>query len=170
MDLTNFPEMTRNIAIVGHLSHGKSTFVDMLIQQTHEAKWDLKRYERYTDTLNLERDREVSIKSMPMSLVLPDLKGKSFLVNMLDTPGHVNFSDEVSAALRISDAVVLVVDVIEGVMVNTERLIKHAVNEKLPIMLVVNKLDRLILELKLPPTDAYFKIKHTIEEVNNAIV
>jgi U5 small nuclear ribonucleoprotein component len=104
-----------------------------------------------------------------MSLVLPDLKGKSFLLNMFDTPGHVNFSDEATAAMRISDAVVLVVDVIEGVMVNTERLIRHAVSEKLPIMLVVNKLDRLILELKLPPTDAYFKIRHTIEEVNNVI-
>lgn len=169
-DLTNFPEMCRNVAFVGHLGHGKSTFMDTLIRQTHEAKWELKRYARYTDTLNLERDRELSIKSMPMSLVLPDLKGKSFLLNMYDTPGHVNFSDEVTAALRISDAVVLVVDVIEGVMVNTERLIRHAVTERLPIMLVVNKLDRLILELKLPPTDAYFKIRHTIEEVNSIIV
>ncbi|KAI9022598.1 elongation factor Tu GTP binding domain-containing 2 [Hyaloraphidium curvatum] len=169
VDLTNFPELVRNVAIIGHLGHGKSTFMDMLIQQTHEAKWGLKRYARYTDTLNLERDRELSIKSMPMSLVLPDLKGKSFLLNMLDTPGHVNFSDEVTAALRISDAAVVVVDVIEGVMLNTERSIRHAINEKLKIVLVVNKLDRLMLELKIPPTDAYFKIRHTIEEVNSII-
>lgn len=77
--------------------------------------------------------------------------------------------DEVSAALRISDGAVLVVDAVEGVMANTARLIRHCIQERIALTMVVNKVDRLILELKLPPTDAYFKLKHTIEEVNTII-
>jgi U5 small nuclear ribonucleoprotein component len=93
-----------------------------------------------------------------MSLVLQGTGGKSHLLNIIDTPGHVNFVDEVACSVRLVDGVVLVVDVVEGVQINTERIIKHAVLEDLPLSLVVNKMDRLILELKLPPTDAYFKL------------
>ncbi|KAI8619018.1 P-loop containing nucleoside triphosphate hydrolase protein [Chytriomyces sp. MP71] len=165
-DLQGYPSHIRNICLVGHLHHGKTAFADLLIHSTHDVHWSPGSDTRYTDTHELERHRGVSIKSMPMSLVMQDLKGKSHVVNLLDTPGHVNFSDEVTAAARICDGAVLVVDVVEGVMVGTEKLIRHLVNEKLNITLVVNKVDRLILELKLPPADAYFKIKHTIEEVN----
>ena len=104
-----------------------------------------------------------------MSLVLQDSKGTSSLVNMIDTPGHVNFVDEVASIARLVDGVVLVVDVVEGVMHGTEAVIRHAMQEKLKIVLVVNKMDRLILELRLPPSEAFFKIKHTIEEVNSVI-
>ncbi|KAI8820180.1 P-loop containing nucleoside triphosphate hydrolase protein [Fimicolochytrium jonesii] len=168
-DLTAFPELTRNIAIVGHLHHGKTSLVDVLVSQTHDMQWDLESKERYTDVHELERGRGISIKSMPMSLVLQGLNGKSHLLNIFDTPGHVNFSDEVSAALRICDGAVLVVDAVEGVMANTERIIKHLVAEKIPVTLLINKVDRLILELKLPPNDAYFKLRHTIEEVNTIL-
>ncbi|OQE43341.1 hypothetical protein PENCOP_c003G05592 [Penicillium coprophilum] len=176
-DLLNFPAQTRNVAIVGHLHHGKTAFMDMLVKQTHdlterlEKRTGRKREEqlRYTDVHFLERERGVSIKSAPMSLVLPGTKGKSHLLNLLDTPGHVNFVDEVAASIRLADGVVLVVDVVEGVQANTEQIIKHAVLEDLPLTLVVNKMDRLILELKLPPNDAYFKLKHVIEEVNTVI-
>ncbi|KAH9247505.1 hypothetical protein BASA81_014890 [Batrachochytrium salamandrivorans] len=169
-DLTGFPELIRNITVMGHLHHGKSLFMDMLVEETHEIDWSLKKNERYTDTHELERTRGLSIKSMPLSLVMQDLNGKSHLLNILDTPGHVNFSDEVTAALRISDGAVLVVDAVEGVMANTKRLIEHAAFEKVPIVLVINKVDRLIMELKLPPTDAYFKLQHTIEEVNTILL
>ncbi|KAJ9487020.1 hypothetical protein VN97_g6306 [Penicillium thymicola] len=176
-DLLNFPSQIRNIAIVGHLHHGKTAFMDMLVKQTHdlterlEKRTGRKREEqlRYTDVHFLERERGLSIKSAPMSLVLPSTKGKSHLLNLLDTPGHVNFVDEVAASIRLADGVVLVVDVVEGVQANTEQIIKHAVLEDLPLTLVVNKMDRLILELKLPPNDAYFKLKHVIEEVNTII-
>ncbi|KAK6612720.1 elongation factor Tu GTP binding domain-containing protein [Botrytis cinerea] len=160
-----------------HLHHGKTAFMDMLVLETHdiaerlEKKTGRKKDEqlRYTDIHVVERERGLSIKSAPMSLVLQSTKGKSHLLNILDTPGHVNFVDEVASSLRLVDGVVLVVDVVEGVQVNTERIIKHAVLEGLPLTLVVNKMDRLILELKLPPTDAYFKLKHVIEEVNTVI-
>jgi len=176
-DLLNFPDQIRNIAIVGHLHHGKTAFMDMLVAQTHDLTERLekrigRRKEeqlRYTDVHFLERERGLSIKSAPMSLVLQNTKGKSHLFNILDTPGHVNFVDEVAASVRLADGVVLVVDVVEGVQANTEQIIKHAVLEELPMTMVVNKMDRLILELKIPPNDAYFKLKHVIEEVNTVI-
>jgi U5 small nuclear ribonucleoprotein component len=139
-DLMDNPELIRNVAIVGHLHHGKTSFVDMLIEQTHphirsREDQDL----RYTDVLLTEQERGVSIKSTPVSLVLPDVNEKSYFVNVFDTPGHVNFSDEVSAAMRLSDGVVVFVDASEGVMLNTERLVKHAVQERLPVLLCINK-------------------------------
>jgi 116 kDa U5 small nuclear ribonucleoprotein component len=176
-DLLSFPEGIRNIAFAGHLHHGKTAFVDMLVMQTHDLQERLdrkigkKRDEqlRYTDTHFLERERGLSIKAAPISLVMQGTRGKSHLLNIIDTPGHVNFVDEVGASLRLVDGVVLVVDVVEGVQINTEQIIKHAVLEDLPMTLVINKMDRLILELKLPPTDAYFKLKHVVEEVNTII-
>ena len=176
-DLMNYPEQIRNIAFAGHLHHGKTALMDMLVLETHDLSDMLDKrigrrkdeQLRYTDVHILERERGLSIKAAPMSLVLQGTKGKSHLINILDTPGHVNFVDEVASSLRLVDGVVLVVDVVEGVQINTEQIIKYAVLEDLPLTLVVNKMDRLILELKLPPTDAYFKLKHVIEEVNTVI-
>ncbi|KAI7905398.1 P-loop containing nucleoside triphosphate hydrolase protein [Cokeromyces recurvatus] len=169
-DLMNHPDLVRNIAIVGHLHHGKTSFIDMLISETHpHMPINVEQPERYTDTHILERERGLSIKSMPVSLVLQDMKDKSYLLHMLDTPGHTNFIDEVVAAIRLADGVAIVVDVVEGVMVNTEQIIKYCVREGLAMTLVINKVDRLILELKIPPADAYFKLRHTIEEVNTII-
>ncbi|TKA82245.1 hypothetical protein B0A55_01711 [Friedmanniomyces simplex] len=178
-DLMQFPEQVRNIALVGHLHHGKTSVMDMLVAQTH----DLSNLEsskktvgqgrdeqlKYTDTHILERERGLSVKASPMSLVLQGTSGKSQLLNLLDTPGHVNFADEVAASMRLVDGVVLVVDVVEGVQTQTELAIKHAVLNNLPMVLLINKMDRLILELKLPPADAYFKLKHVVEEVNTFI-
>lgn len=167
--LMNTPSLVRNIAIVGHLQHGKTTFIDTLIQSTLDHELDpLKEY-RFTDTRQDEQDRKISIKSSSLSLVLQNIKSKSYLINMIDCPGHVNFSDESTAAFRAADGIVLVVDAIEGVMLGTDRLIRHAIEAHLPIVLLINKVDRLILELKLPPQDAYYKLQHTIEDVNRII-
>ncbi|KAI2604573.1 P-loop containing nucleoside triphosphate hydrolase protein [Hypoxylon fragiforme] len=176
-DLMNFPDQIRNIALAGDLHHGKTSFMDMLVLETHdisdrlEKRTGRKRDEqlRYTDTHIVERERGLSVKAAPMSLVLQSTKGKSHLFNIIDTPGHVNFVDEVAAALRLVDGVALVVDAVEGVQVNTEQIIKHAVLEDIPMTLIINKVDRLILELRLPPSDAYFKLKHVVEEVNTII-
>lgn len=176
-DLMNYPEQIRNVAFAGHLHHGKTALMDMLVLQTHDITDRLEKRVgknrdeqlRYTDIHILERERGISVKAAPMSLVLPNSKGKSHLVNLIDTPGHVNFVDEVAASLRLVDGICLVVDVVEGVQINTEQIIKHAVLEDIPLTLVINKMDRLILELKLPPKDAYFKLKHVVEEVNTVI-
>ncbi|KAI5389710.1 hypothetical protein KIW84_075127 [Lathyrus oleraceus] len=117
-----------------------------------------------------EQEKKISIKVVPMPLVLEDSNSKSYLCNIMDTPGHVNFSDEMTAALRLANGAVLVVDVGgEGVMINTGRAIRSAIQERLPIVVVMNKVDRLITELKLPPKDAYHKLRHTLDVINNHI-
>jgi len=170
LDLMEHPHMIRNIALVGHLHHGKTTFVDCLMEQTHPA---FQRPEdsdtRYTDAQFLEIQRGCSLKSTPISIIMQNQRSKSYLLNIFDTPGHVNFSDEVTAAYRLCDGVVLVVDVHEGIMMQTERLLRHALQEKLPVMLCINKIDRLILELKLPPNDAYSKIRYTLDKLNQLV-
>ncbi|KAH8347169.1 hypothetical protein KR059_006083 [Drosophila kikkawai] len=169
-DLMDTPPLIRNVALVGHLHHGKTTFVDCLMRQTHPQFENMEeRQLRYTDTLFTEQERGCSIKATPVTLVLQDVKQKSYLLNIFDTPGHVNFSDEATAAMRMCDGVVLFIDAAEGVMLNTERLLKHAVQERQAITVCINKIDRLILELKLPPQDAYFKLKHIVEEVNGLL-
>ena len=116
------PALVRNIALIGQLHHGKTLLMDMLVEQTHPGIHTLdphsERHLRYTDTRLDEQERGISIKSVPMSLVLEDSSGKSFLCNIMDTPGHVNFSDEMTAAIRLADGAVLVVDAVEGVMVS----------------------------------------------------
>eukprot|EP00124_Ichthyophonus_hoferi_P006096 Ihof_evm1s1199 gene=Ihof_evmTU1s1199 len=170
-DLTDNAELVRNVAFIGHLHHGKTMLLDCLVEQTHDIPWatredlDL----RYTDYLVTEQQRGCSIKTTPMTLLLPDTNDKSFIINIADTPGHVNFSDEATAALRLSDGAVVIVDAAEGVMLNTERMLKHVVQLGLPLMICINKVDRLILELKLPPTDAYHKLRNIIDEINGIL-
>ena len=169
-DLMDAPELIRNVALVGNLHCGKTGFVDALFEQTHP---DLRSKDGkdlcYADTLVIERERKVGIKCTPATLVLQDCKDKSHLINVFDVPGHVNFSDEMTAAFRLCDGAVIFVDAAEGVMMNTERALKHAVQEQLNITICINKIDRLILELKLPPTDAYFKLRHIVDEVNSLL-
>jgi 116 kDa U5 small nuclear ribonucleoprotein component len=120
LGLAGNPALVRNVALVGHLQHGKTVFMDMLVEQTHDLDTfnaEGERHLRFTDTRVDEQERQVSIKAVPMSLVLEGGNGKSYLCNIMDTPGHVNFSDEMTAALRLADGAVLVVDAAEGVMV-----------------------------------------------------
>eukprot|EP01064_Diplonema_japonicum_P038164 TRINITY_DN9152_c0_g2_i1.p1 TRINITY_DN9152_c0_g2~~TRINITY_DN9152_c0_g2_i1.p1 ORF type:complete len:978 (+),score=282.35 TRINITY_DN9152_c0_g2_i1:166-2934(+) len=153
------PKFIRNVSLAGHLGHGKTTFMDYLLNETG----------RYTDIRLDEQDRGISIKPTPVSTLLESEKGKNYLFNMFDTPGHVNFIDEVCASTAISDGVVLVVDAVEGVMVNTKQILRQVLSQGLPVVLLFNKMDRLILELKLPPHDAFRKIQHVIGELNTFI-
>ena len=165
------PSLVRNVAVVGHLHAGKTSLLDMLVEQTHTlrpavAGRTTERPLRYTDTRTDEQERGMSIKAVPMSLVLPGGSGKSYCLNLMDAPGHVAFSDEMTAALRFSDAALLIVDCVDGVCMNTERALKHAAAEGLPMCVVLTKLDRLVVELKIPPADAYHKLRHTLAELN----
>ncbi|KAK8964842.1 hypothetical protein KSP40_PGU010281 [Platanthera guangdongensis] len=119
LGLASNPALVRNVALVGHLQHGKTLFMDMLVEQTHEIKtfdMEKERHMRYTDTRIDEQERQISIKAVPMSLVLEDSNAKSYLCNIMDTPGHVDFSDEMTAALWLADGAVVVVDAAEDVM------------------------------------------------------
>ena len=184
-DMMRHPTLVRNVAVIGHLGHGKTTLLDGLVAETHvfdekravvnaeakarELERQLNDDRRYTDARVDEQQRGLSIKATPMTLLLQGASEKHYLFNLIDTPGHVNFSDEVVAGLRLADGALVVVDAVEGVMLNTERTIRAAVAQRLPVMLFVNKLDRLVLELKIPPQDAYFKLRQVIDEVNAVV-
>ena len=171
--LLSTPELVRNVAVAGHLHHGKTVLMDMLVEQTHRLQGATRPSPdaplRYTDTRKDEQERGISLKAVPMSLVMENSSGKSYAMNVIDTPGHVNFGDEVSAGMRLADGLLLVVDAAEGVMLGTERALRAAAAEGLKVCLVITKIDRLLLELKLPPTDAYHKLRHTIREVNEVV-
>ena len=170
----------RCVALVGHLHTGKTALVDLFIEQTkvpsikgfgvHGPRAALESHRgggpRTTDTLQSEQDRQMSIKSCPITMCLPDTRGKTFALTMIDCPGHTNFHDESVASLRVADGAALVVDAIEGIMLHTEMLLRQIISEGLPLVLVINKVDRLVLELKLPPDDMYHKLRHLIDSVN----
>lgn len=128
-DMLKNPHNVRNVALVGHLHHGKTMLMDILVEQTHTGLQPAS----FTDARFDEIERKISVKATPMTLLLADSKEKSYLVNIMDTPGHPNFNDEVCSGLRLCDGAVLVVDCIEGCMANTERLLKYIVHEQLPV-------------------------------------
>lgn len=160
----------RNVAVAGQLHHGKTSLLDVLLASCHpEMRIPEGKMPLYCDKLLLEQDRGISLKCTPVSLLLPTSTGTSMVMNFLDTPGHMDFGDEVAAALRLADGVILVVDAAEGLMCQTEETIKTALSLGLPVIVVINKIERLFLELKLSPSDAYFKLRHVIEEINTSI-
>lgn len=173
--MTLLPERIRNIALVGNLHSGKTTFVDSLVLHTHSPsiglKKSLKNFKplRFMDNHKLEIDRGTTIKTSPITLMLQDLKNRSAIFNILDTPGHADFEDETIAAIAAVDGIILVVDVVEGITARDRSLVDHAVKENVPIVLMLNKIDRLILELKLPVRDCYQKLNYIVEDVNQRL-
>lgn len=161
-DLMMSAGKVRNVAVAGALHSGKTSFLDMLIKQTHF----LPSVNRYTDYHKLEQERGVSLKATIMSLLLPTLSGTSIVSHIVDVPGHVNFQDELAVALCTADSVAVVVDVVEGLTLGTELVLDRCLREDKPVFIVLSKLDRLLLELRLPPVDSYFKIRRIIQEIN----
>ena len=167
----------RGVAIIGHLHHGKTSLIDFLLEQTLRKPWGPRASldvnqgggPRYTDVHKSEQERQMSLVSTPISTLLPDTRGKTYCFTMVDCPGHPNFHDETVAALRVADGAVVVLDAVEGIMMHTEMAVRQAITEGLPIVLVISKIDRLIVEVKLPPRDTYFKLLHLIEGMNNLI-
>lgn len=164
------PLKVRNVAIIGALHAGKSTMADALIEATRVTPW-VNEAPRWTDALRAERERGISIKTTPFSVALRGggEGAGSFAFNFLDAPGHSDFADEAIAALRGADGALLIVDIIEGVTAGTERALRLAARARTPVVVVLAKLDRLILDLRLPPLDAYYKIVSVIAEVNSAL-
>lgn len=168
------PGLTRNIALIGGLHHGKTSIADMLFEAAYHMNWDHLRERdfpvRYMDSRKDERRLQISLKTSVATLLLPSLTGKSYGITIMDTPGHLNFLDEAIAAMNLADGAVVIVDVAEGVTLATELLIKKAASMRLEIVLVISKIDRLITEMRIPPQDAYHKIRYVIDSVNDLLL
>eukprot|EP00183_Erythrolobus_madagascarensis_P004478 CAMPEP_0185857338 /NCGR_PEP_ID=MMETSP1354-20130828/29454_1 /TAXON_ID=708628 /ORGANISM="Erythrolobus madagascarensis, Strain CCMP3276" /LENGTH=840 /DNA_ID=CAMNT_0028559605 /DNA_START=88 /DNA_END=2610 /DNA_ORIENTATION=+ len=165
----------RNMSVIAHVDHGKSTLTDSLVAKAGiiamEAAGDM----RLTDTRADEQERCITIKStgislyfeFPSDLELPkEADGRDFLVNLIDSPGHVDFSSEVTAALRVTDGALVVVDCVEGVSVQTETVLRQALTERIIPVMTINKLDRAFLELQLDAEDMYQNFQRVIENAN----
>ena len=153
----------RNIGIIAHIDHGKTTMTDSLLQHFLGPK-----IRCWLDYLKEEQERGITIKTANISIVHRE-NDQSFLVNLIDTPGHVDFTGKVTRALRAIDGAVVVVDAVEEVMVQTETVTRQALNERVKPVLFINKVDRLIKELKLGPNEIETKLARIIRNFNNLI-
>lgn len=165
----------RNMSVIAHVDHGKSTLTDSLVAAAGIIAEEKAGEQRVMDTRKDEQERCITIKSTGISLYyeitdqgpLPkECQGNGFLVNLIDSPGHVDFSSEVTAALRVTDGALVVVDCVEGVCVQTETVLRQALTERIRPVLMVNKMDRALGELKLDPESAYQTFNKVIESAN----
>ena len=155
-------EYVRNLGVIAHIDHGKSTLTDSLLAACGLLAEKVAGVARATDTREDEQERGITIKTTGISLV-HDLHEKTFLINLQDTPGHVDFSGEVTSALRVVDGALVVVDAVEGVMVQTEVVTQQALAERVRPVLIINKVDRLITEMRMSPENAYDQFKKIIK-------
>ena len=139
----------RNIAIIAHVDHGKTTLVDDLLKQSGTFDSHKIIEERVLDSMDLEKERGITISAKNTAIFYKDIK-----VNVVDTPGHSDFGGEVERSLNLVDGVLLLVDSSEGPLPQTRFVLQKALNKKLPVILVINKIDR---------PDA--RIKEVIDEV-----
>src|SRR3989344_5340456 len=158
----------RNMGIVAHIDHGKSTLADSLIAASGLMSEELAGQQRVMDYEDQEQERGITINAANISL-LYNFKNKDYLVNLIDTPGHVDFGGEVIRAMRAVDGVILVVDAVEGVMPQTETVIRQALREHVRPVLFINKVDRLINDLQLTEQQMQERFVKTITHVNSLI-
>jgi len=167
----------RNMSVIAHVDHGKSTLTDSLVTKAGIIAQAKAGEMRFTDTRKDEQERCITIKSTAVSMyyelreqdmqfVSQDNEGRGFLINLIDSPGHVDFSSEVTAALRVTDGALVVVDCVSGVCVQTETVLRQAIAERIKPILFMNKMDRALLELQLEQEDLYQTFTRIVESIN----
>ncbi|PMD17397.1 P-loop containing nucleoside triphosphate hydrolase protein [Hyaloscypha hepaticicola] len=169
------PEGIRNICILAHVDHGKTSLTDALIATNGIISPKLAGKIRYLDSRPDEQIRGITMESSAISLYFSMLRRsapdatpeqKEYLINLIDSPGHIDFSSEVSTASRLCDGAVVLVDAVEGVCSQTVTVLRQTWVEHMKPLLVINKMDRLITELQMTPGEAYTHLTKILEQVN----
>ena len=168
LKLMSKKEDIRNVGIIAHIDHGKTTMTDSLLAEAGLLSPKIAGEARALDYLEEEQKRGITIKTANISL-LHEMEDRPYVINLIDTPGHVDFTGKVTRALRAIDGAVVVVDAVEEVMVQTETVTRQALEERVKPVLFINKVDRLIKELRLNSDEIEKKLIRIIRDFNNLI-
>jgi len=161
-------EQIRNFGIIAHVDHGKTTTSDSLLAAAGMLSPTVAGQALALDYMELEQKRQMTIKAANVTLYY-EYEGKPYVFNMIDTPGHIDFTGKVTRSLRALDGAVVVVDAVEGVMTQTETVLRQALDERVRPVLYINKIDRLIKELRLNPEKMQAWLSNIINDVNRLI-
>ncbi|MFV9677667.1 MAG: elongation factor EF-2, partial [Methanosarcinales archaeon] len=161
-------DVIRNIGIIAHIDHGKTTLTDNLLAGAGIISKELAGEQLFTDSYYLEQERGITIFAATVSMVY-SYKGEDHLINLIDTPGHVDFGGDVTRALRAVDGAVVVVDAVEGAMPQTETVLRQAMKENVKPVLFINKVDRMINELKVDAQQMQAQLGKIIDKINKLI-
>jgi ribosome assembly protein 1 len=180
VSLQRNPDGIRNICILAHVDHGKTSLTDALLATNGIISPKLAGKIRYLDSRPDEQLRGITMESSAISLYFsmmrrrpvengdapsePDME--EYLINLIDSPGHIDFQSEVSTASRLCDGAVILVDAVEGVCSQTITVLRQTWMEKLKPLLIINKMDRLVTELRMTPGEAYVHLSKLLEQVN----
>ncbi|KAK9474817.1 P-loop containing nucleoside triphosphate hydrolase protein [Dipodascopsis tothii] len=176
-ELQSAPECVRNICILAHVDHGKTSLSDSLLATNGIISQKLAGKVRYLDSREDEQMRGITMESSAISLYFRTLnhaadgttQTREHLINLIDSPGHIDFSSEVSTASRLCDGALVLVDAVEGVCSQTVTVLRQTWTDRLRPILVLNKIDRLVLELQLTPAEAYHHLARVLEQVNAVV-
>jgi elongation factor 2 len=167
-ELMKDPKHIRNIGIVAHIDHGKTTLSDNLLAGAGIISEELAGKQLFMDSDPEEQSRGITIDASNVSMV-HEYDGQDYLINMIDTPGHVDFGGDVTRAMRAVDGAVVLVDAVEGTMPQTETVLRQALKEQVRPILFINKVDRLINELKVDEMEMQIRLGKVIDKVNKLI-
>ncbi|POG56693.1 elongation factor EF-2 [Haloferax marisrubri] len=166
--LMDKPEQIRNIAIAAHVDHGKTTLSDNLLAGAGMISDETAGQQLAMDTKEDEQERGITIDAANVSMT-HEWEGENHLINLIDTPGHVDFGGDVTRAMRAVDGALVVVDAVEGAMPQTETVLRQALREGVKPALFINKVDRLINELQEGPEEMQKRLVDVISDVNELI-
>ncbi|PSN84622.1 elongation factor EF-2 [Candidatus Marsarchaeota G2 archaeon ECH_B_SAG-G16] len=158
----------RNMGIIAHVDHGKTTLSDNLLLAAGIISPKVAGTALAMDYLEIEQKRQITVKAANVSL-LHEHNGQQYVINMIDTPGHVDFTGKVTRSLRVMDGAVVVVDSVEGVMTQTETVTRQALEERVRPVLYINKIDRLVKELRLSPQEVQERLLNIVRDFNTLI-
>jgi elongation factor 2 len=162
------PDRIRNIGVAAHIDHGKTTFSDNLLSGAGMISNELAGHQRALDFHEDEQERGITIDSANVSMV-HGKEGDDYLINLIDTPGHVDFGGDVTRAMRAVDGAIVLSCAVEGIMPQTETVLRQALKERVKPVLFINKVDRLIKEVKLTPEAMSQRFMDIISNVNKLI-